>query len=77
MAESTVNDHLVSVIGNLKTLSDEELFMLLDRTSEEVKRRNGLLGPSISKVRSNSVEENVKLVVDAIAGVRQKQGPVE
>lgn len=66
-----------AIVADLKSLSDEDLFTLLDGASEEVKRRNGFLGPSISNVRSNSVEENVKLVIDAIAGVRQKQGPTE
>jgi hypothetical protein len=66
-----------AIVEGLKSLSDEELFLLLDGTSEEVKRRNGMLGPSISQVRSNSVGENVKLVVDAIASVRKMQDPTE
>jgi hypothetical protein len=63
-----------AIVADLKSLSDDDLFLLLDGASEEVKRRNGLLGPSISQVRSNSVEENVRLVVDAIASVKQKPG---
>jgi hypothetical protein len=65
------------IVVGLKSLSDEELFTLLDGASEEVKRRNGMLGPSISQVRSNSVGENVKLVVDALASVRKMQDPTE
>jgi len=64
-----------AILAEMKDLSDDDLFLLLDGASEEMKRRNGLLGPSISQVRSNSVEENVKLVIDAVAGVRKGSGP--
>jgi hypothetical protein len=61
-----------AIVADIKSLSDEDLFILLDGASEEMKRRNGLIGPSISTVRSNSVEENVKLVIDSLAAVRQR-----
>lgn len=61
-----------AIVAELKSVSDEELFILLDGASEEMKRRNGLIGPSISAIKSNSVEENVKLVIDSLAAVRQK-----
>jgi hypothetical protein len=66
-----------AIVAEMKSLSDDDLFALLDGASEEVKRRNGMLGPSISQVRSNSVGENVKLVVDAITSVRKTQDPTE
>lgn len=64
-----------AIVADIKTLSDEDLFILLDGASEEMKRRNGLLGPSISTIRTNSVEENVKLVVEAMAGVKGQSKP--
>jgi len=66
-----------AIVADLKSLSDDDLFMLLDGASEEVKRRNGFLGPSVSQVRSNSVEENVKMVVEALANVTRKPGATE
>lgn len=65
-----------AVLSELKDLSDDDLFKVLDGASEEMKRRNGLLGPSISNIKNNSVEQNVSLVLDALAGVRgQKPSP--
>lgn len=65
-----------AVLAELKDLSDDDLFKILDGASEEMKRRNGLLGPSISNIKNNSVEQNVSLVLDALAGVRgQKPSP--
>ncbi len=61
------------IVAQLKDVTDEELFILLDGASEEMKRRNGLLGPSISNIRNNPVEKNVEMVLDALAGVRGKQ----
>lgn len=59
-------------IDSLKELSDDDLFELLDATSEEVKRRNGMMGPSVSDIRSNTVEQNVGLVLQALANVKPK-----
>lgn len=65
-----------AVLAGMKDLSDDDLFKVLDGASEEMKRRNGLLGPSISNIKNNSVEQNVSLVLDALAGVRgQKPSP--
>lgn len=65
-----------SVLAELKTLSDDDLFKILDGASEEMKRRNGLLGPSIGNIKNNTVEQNVGLVLDALAGLRgQKPSP--
>lgn len=59
----------------MKDLSDEDLFRVLDGASEEMKRRNGLLGPSVSGIRNNNVEQNVKLVIEALAAVRGQPKP--
>lgn len=53
----------------IKSLSDQELFDLLEATSEEMKRRNGLLGPSVSDIRNKPVEEMMKVFLDALSGV--------
>jgi hypothetical protein len=55
-----------TVKNELKSLSDDDLFTLLDAVSEEVKRRNEILSPSISDIRKNSVEDNVKNVLVAL-----------
>lgn len=65
-----------AVVAELRDLSDDDLFKVLDGASEEMKRRNGLLGPSISNIKNNSVEQNVSLVLEALANVRgQKPSP--
>jgi hypothetical protein len=65
-----------AVLSELKSLSDDDLFKILDGASEEMKRRNGLLGPSIGNIKNNTVEQNVGLVLDALAGLRaQKPSP--
>ena len=52
---------------NIQNLSDDELFSLLDQTSEEVKRRNNMISPPISDIRSKTPEENVKTVLSALS----------
>lgn len=59
-----------AIVADIRTLSDEDLFTLLDGASEEMKRRNGLLGPSINSIRSNSVSQNVGMVLDALSGLK-------
>jgi hypothetical protein len=54
-------------MGFVKNLSDDDLFQLLEAASMELKHRNGLLGPTVSDVRSKSVEENVRTVIGALA----------
>lgn len=51
----------------LQGMQDEELMELLDAVSEEVKRRNDLTGLGIPDVRSQSVEQNVAMVLEALA----------
>lgn len=55
--------------AKLVGLSDDDLFSLLDAVSEEVKRRNNLAGPSIPDIRTQSVDQNVKMVLEALAGL--------
>ena len=52
---------------NLQSLSDGDLLKLLDSVSEEVKRRNRLMGPSVSDIRNKSVEQNVKDFLTCLA----------
>ena len=56
-------------------MSDDELFALLDAASEEVKRRNGLLGPSVSDIRNQPVEQTMETLLGALAdlGVELKK----
>lgn len=51
------------------SLSDNQLFFTLNTVSEEVKRRNNLNGPTIANIRSQSVGENIKMVMDALNGL--------
>lgn len=51
----------------VKDISDDELFELLECASDELKRRNGLLIPGVSDIRSQSPEANLKLVMEALA----------
>lgn len=53
----------------IQGLSDDELFSVLDCVSEEVKRRNNIMGPSIPDIRAQSPEENVKMVIEALAAL--------
>jgi hypothetical protein len=63
----TDQDKLVEEVANL---SDSDLFKLLDVVSTEMKRRNGLIGPSVD-VKKNSVEENMKLLFNALSGSKK------
>lgn len=60
---------MLDIKAKLQGLSDDDLFNLLDAVSEEVKRRNNLIGPSIPDVRNQSVDQNVKMVMDALMGL--------
>ena len=55
--------------AKLEGLTDDDLFALLDAVSEEVKRRNNLSGPSIPDIRAQSIEQNVKMVADALSSL--------
>jgi len=66
---------LEDVKARLLELTDDDLFELLDAVSEEVKRRNGLLGgPTIPDIRGQTPEANLKMVLEALGelGVRIK-----
>ncbi len=54
------------VKDSLSKLSDEDVFELLDAVSEEVKRRNSLLGPSISDVRNAPIEQTAENFIEAL-----------
>ena len=56
----------------LKDMSNDELFSLLDSTSEEVKRRNNLLGPSVNDIRNQPVEKTVGTFLEALADLGMK-----
>lgn len=51
----------------LGSLSDEELFELLDAVSDEVKRRNGLIGPPVAPDAPKVVESRLSTLLEAIA----------
>ena len=54
------------VKDSLPKLSDEDVFELLDAVSEEVKRRNSLLGPTVSDVRNAPVEQTAENFIEAL-----------
>lgn len=56
-----------SLKESLQTLSDTDLFKILDVVSEEVKRRNQLISPPISDIRNKPVEQNVKDFLTCLA----------
>ena len=56
-----------SLKESLQTLGDTDLFKVLDAVSEEVKRRNQLMGPSVSDIRNKPVEQNVKNFLTCLA----------
>jgi len=57
----------------LVDLSDEEVFTLLDAVSEDVKRRNGMMKhPSIKDIRSQTVAQNVAIVLEALSDLGMK-----
>ena len=53
----------------LTRLSDEDVMDILEATSDEVKRRNNLTGVGLGDVRNNSVEQNLKILLDALQGM--------
>lgn len=67
-------DHLLK--KPLTEMTDDELFLVLDSASEEMKRRNGLLGPSITDVKNQPVEQTMETFLTALAdlGVHIKKG---
>lgn len=61
----------------LSSLSDDEVFDLLNSVSEEVKRRNGLMGPTVTDVKGQPLEKTVGAFLGALAdfGVQFKNKP--
>lgn len=53
----------------INSISDNELFDVLDCASEELKRRNGLLAPSIHDTVNQSPQANLKMVIEALANL--------
>ena len=52
----------------IENITDDELFLILECVSNEVKRRNKIMaGPSVRDLRNNTPEQNLKLVLDALA----------
>lgn len=51
----------------LSEMTDDELFSVLDAASEEMKRRNGLLGPSVTDIKNQPVEQTVESFLGALA----------
>jgi len=57
---------------SLKEKSDKDLLELLDIVSSEVKRRNNLGGPDFASLRQNTVEQNMKIIKEALSGLGLK-----
>lgn len=53
----------------LQKLSDEDVMDILDAVSNEVKRRTNVRFPNMEDIRGNSVEQNLKIVLDALKNV--------
>lgn len=58
--------------NQIQNLNDNDLFELLDLVSGEVKRRNGLAFPNVADIHNQSVEENVKMVLEALSNLGVK-----
>jgi hypothetical protein len=52
---------------SIEQLSDSDLFDLLNLVSEELKRRNEILSPSIIDIKQKTPEENVRSVLSALS----------
>ena len=59
--------NLNEVINNLPELNDSDVFRLLNAVSDDVKRRNGLLGPK-NLVSSKDIYGEVKAIAEALTG---------
>ena len=59
----------IKVKLEIKSISDNELFDVLDCASEELKRRNGLLAPGINDTLNQSPQVNLKMVIEALANL--------
>jgi hypothetical protein len=54
---------------SLLELNDAQVLEVLDIVSSEVKRRNQMGGPDFASLRANTVEQNMKIVMDALSGL--------
>jgi len=54
------------VKDGLGKLSDSELLELLDTVSDEVKRRNSLMGPAAPSLDKQDIQDGIKAIVEAI-----------
>jgi hypothetical protein len=68
---------LLEIKSKIQEINDDELFELLDCASEELKRRNGLLMPSIPDIRNKSPQANLQMVIEALAGMGVKANTTE
>lgn len=60
----------------LRGLAEGDLLDLLDAVSEEVKRRNDLTGLGIPDVRAQTPQQNVVMVLEALADLNIRTRPV-
>ncbi len=54
---------------SLESLNDSDLFSILDAVSDEVKRRNSLLGPSVTDIKNQPIEKSVNSFLEALADI--------
>lgn len=54
---------------NFENVNDSDLLDMLNQVSDEVKRRNNLAGPDFASMRQNTVEQNMKIIRDALGGL--------
>ncbi len=50
-------------------LTDDELFLVLDEVSEELKRRNNILMPPISDIKNQDAHKTASDFVEALAAL--------
>lgn len=54
---------------SLTDLNDAQVLEILDVVSTEVKKRNQMGGPDFASLRANTVEQNMKVIMDALSGL--------
>jgi len=57
---------LESLKANMSIIPDDELLDIVNVASAEVKKRAGLESIGIPDIKNNSVEENLRVLVDAL-----------
>ena len=58
---------LDEIKSKLRSMSDEHVLSLLDAVSDEVKRRNTILGPPIADVRKEALSKGLLDLLEALA----------